>query len=560
METKPYNLQSPEQIAKDYGGNKQKIAEAMQMGIVDPTAGTLAGMFIDRMRSAQTQEQAPQQTVAQQIFAPPAPPAPPQGDPSMQQQGAPPQGGMQPPMPPAPPAGLGATPEAAQMAEQMPPMQPPMPAMPPPMPEMPPQEAPMGMAGGGLTTLPLPDTMFDEPSNGGFDDGYAGGGIVAFARGGGALTDDEAWNRIKRIEGGLGPNGEMRVSSAGAVGPSQLMPATAPEAARLAGLPWDERRYRTDPAYNEALGKAYYLSRVAARKGDYNKAALDYHSGMGNVDKGKIGPEGREYARKFSGSELPDRNINTPEGQIASAEDIFGRLQERFGPSSQETESRKRMMARAEEMASDEGDKERRKSDMWQTLAEIGFNMASSKSPFLLQAVGEAAAAAMPGARADKKERKAIKDRGLSLMVELGASDRKEAQQLWGMAVDAAKTNMQQKQFGEKMALDERQVALAERKLQEEIRIAGLTKPEDINDRVTRYLLDFPEGTPQHEAARRVFEAKRPPSTTDDTAERLKQLREGRTGGGAPAVGTVQDGFRFKGGDPANAANWEKVG
>ena len=61
METKPYNLQSPEQIAKDYGGNKQKIAEGMQMGIIDPTAGTLAGMFIDRMRSAAQQEQAPRQ-------------------------------------------------------------------------------------------------------------------------------------------------------------------------------------------------------------------------------------------------------------------------------------------------------------------------------------------------------------------------------------------------------------------------------------------------------------------------------------------------------------------
>ena len=48
METKAYKIQAPEQIAKDYGGNKQKIAEAMTLGVVDPTAGTLAGMFIDR--------------------------------------------------------------------------------------------------------------------------------------------------------------------------------------------------------------------------------------------------------------------------------------------------------------------------------------------------------------------------------------------------------------------------------------------------------------------------------------------------------------------------------
>jgi hypothetical protein len=46
-------------------------------------------------------------------------------------------------------------------------------------------------AGGGLSELPIPDTMFDEPRNGGFDDGYAGGGLVAFAMGD-EVEDDEA--------------------------------------------------------------------------------------------------------------------------------------------------------------------------------------------------------------------------------------------------------------------------------------------------------------------------------------------------------------------------------
>jgi hypothetical protein len=184
METKPFNMQSPEQIAKDYGGNKQKIAEAMQLGILDPTAGTLAGMFIDRMRSAAQMEAAPQQTVAQQIFAPPAPPQPPMGAAPV-----PPGAGA---MPPAPPAGLGATPEAAAMAPQM-----------PPMPQGGPGMAMGGMvppyaSGGGLSDMPLPDGMFDEPSNGGFGDGYRGGGLVAFsdagpvkAKGLTALVEDD---------------------------------------------------------------------------------------------------------------------------------------------------------------------------------------------------------------------------------------------------------------------------------------------------------------------------------------------------------------------------------
>ena len=158
-------MQSPEAIAKQYGGNKQQIAQAMQMGIIDPTAGTLAGMFIDRMRSAAQEEQTPQQTVAQQVMAP-QPQAPPMG--------APPMGA---------PAGLGATPQAAPMG-------------PPPtmgQPSAPPPGMAMGgmvppYASGGLTDLPIPDAMFDEPNNG----GYASGGIVAF--------DEGAHGTVKTLE------------------------------------------------------------------------------------------------------------------------------------------------------------------------------------------------------------------------------------------------------------------------------------------------------------------------------------------------------------------------
>ena len=176
METKPYNLQSPEQIAKDYGGNKQKIAEAMQMGVLDPTAGTLAGMFIDRMRSAAQTEAAPQQSVAQQVFAPPMPPMP-QGMPPMPQ------------MPQGMPAGLGATPEAAAMPalSAAPPMGMPSPQAAPGMAAG--GMVPPYMGGGGLSDLPVPDGMFDEPSNGGFGDGYRGGGLVAFAAG--DLVDED---------------------------------------------------------------------------------------------------------------------------------------------------------------------------------------------------------------------------------------------------------------------------------------------------------------------------------------------------------------------------------
>lgn len=456
---KPFSIQSPEQIAKEYGGNKQKIAAAMQTGIVDPTAGVLAGMFIDRMRSAQMQEQAPKPTVAQQVMggALPAQPAAPAPAPV-----------------PLSPGGLGATPQAA------PPMAPPMPQMPQgpgmaaggfvgpyasagsanvgPQPQMIPgnQMAAPYTQGGGLSDVPIPDTMFDEPSNGGFGDGYGGGGLVAFAEGGMSnLYDDvEYWE-----SGGK----QGAVSPKGARGVMQLMPGTM----RDPGFGITPMRDDSE-AENRRVGREY-LDAMYRKYGDQKTALMAYNWGPGNVDKwikagrpaDMVPAETRKYVANVSkGSQapLPQRDISTTEGQIASVEDIFGRLQERFGRSDEEKAARAKLLARAQEMASDEGYEKQRKADMWQTLAEIGFNMASSKSPYLLQAVGEAASAAMPGARADKKERKAIKDRGLDLMVELGASDRKEAQQLWSMAVDAAKTHQQQYQFEQKTKLDERQL------------------------------------------------------------------------------------------------------
>lgn len=119
-----FDLLSAEKVAAKYGGDKRKIGQAAQMGLVNPTVAVMAGMFIDRMRGAAVQEQQPSTTVAQDVMAP-----------AIQM------------------AGLGATPQAnTQMAA-----------------------VPTGtrtLAEGGLTALPVNEDMFPDE--------YAGGGIVAF--------------------------------------------------------------------------------------------------------------------------------------------------------------------------------------------------------------------------------------------------------------------------------------------------------------------------------------------------------------------------------------------
>lgn len=77
-------------------------------------------------------------------------------------------------------------------------------------------------------------------------------------------------------------NGNPLTSSAGAIGIGQIMPDTAPEAARMAGLPWDEERYRNDPEYNAALGEAYFLN-MYDRFGSLELASAAYNAGPGRL-------------------------------------------------------------------------------------------------------------------------------------------------------------------------------------------------------------------------------------------------------------------------------------
>jgi hypothetical protein len=132
-----FDLLSAEKVANKYGGDKRKIGEAAQMGLINPTVAVMAGMFIDRMRNAAIKEQQSDTTVAQDVMAP---------APQM--------------------AGLGATPQAQTAPQMAPQANTQMAAAP---------SGTVPLAKGGLSSLPVDEDMFPDE--------YAGGGIVAFARG-----------------------------------------------------------------------------------------------------------------------------------------------------------------------------------------------------------------------------------------------------------------------------------------------------------------------------------------------------------------------------------------
>ena len=549
---KPFSIQAPEDIAKEYAGNKQKIAQAAQMGIVDPTAAVLAGMFIDRMRSAQVMEAAQQPTVAQQVLG----------------------GGGLPT-----PAGPGAM---ATLTPPSPPMQAPMGA-----PPAPPMETPMGMADGGLAGLPVPDTMFDEPDNG----GYAGGGLVAFAGGGDTVQADPLAWLYSPITSTYGQRRSTGKHSGQDFALRDKTPIGAPAPGRVEKVARDDVNgnfvvvrhpdgttssysHLSAPSVKEGdeigtgqvIGLSGNTGRVRGKGGGYH-----LHFGARDAEGNRIDPTSffKQIAPQVASGKfqpaIPERDIGSAEGRTRSVEDEFARLQKLFGPTAEEAEVDAARMARAKEMASDEYYEKQRKDSMWETLANIGFNMASSKSPYLLQAIGEAAAASMPGARADKKERKALKDRALDVMSAMNGKKRSENLQLYGIAVDAVKTSIQQEQSEAKLALDERQVKVAEDRLKAEIDAAAKAgaDPEKV---AVSYILNYGEGTPQYEAAKRYYELRYGErgggASGTDAKAKLEELRGQQGGGteGAVAPGTIQEGYRFKGGDPAVESNWEKVG
>ncbi|WP_421760288.1 transglycosylase SLT domain-containing protein [Devosia sp.] len=75
------------------------------------------------------------------------------------------------------------------------------------------------------------------------------------------------------------------VSSSGARGLMQLMPATAKETAGKIGVAYSANRLTTDPAYNALLGSTYLKAQLERFDGSLLLAAAAYNAGGGNANK-----------------------------------------------------------------------------------------------------------------------------------------------------------------------------------------------------------------------------------------------------------------------------------
>jgi hypothetical protein len=135
-----------------------------------------------------------------------------------------------------------------------------------------------GLYSAATTLGPALMALSDPRLKSGIRQGYADRGAVeenddVFERG---LLGAES-NRRQ-----FDPQGRVITSPKGALGIAQIMPDTAPEAAKLAGLEYSPERLRNDTDYNKALGKAYYNEQLR-QFGTPELALAAYNAGPGRV-------------------------------------------------------------------------------------------------------------------------------------------------------------------------------------------------------------------------------------------------------------------------------------
>ena len=483
-------LQASEEIAKKYGGNKQKIAQAVQSGLLGATEAVLAGMFIDRVRAAAALEQVPEQTIAEQTFAPKAPPTA-VSQMQLAQQSMPPQG-----MPPQGPQGMGGTPQAAEMQA------------------MQQQMAPRPSV-AGMNQIPVNPNMIPSAASGGLVAFAGGGEIQGYASGGGLpfqMSRDEFSNLVK---GGMSEEDRKRLEDerfrskmlAEDLGRSLPYGDAGVESPGLRSLlSEDEERGMYDQimpiGFNRKMAAEDKLFEQEMAAADRTKANIELGRAQPYDFPGEDTPGTPvgEGARVAGGEKevLPDTNAgpilipitaeaapkdNTDlftstdtESEYKKAVDLLGASDDRY----------KNYLAGASERADSN-----RKEDFYTALTQFGFNLAASGKPTLLQAAGEAGAKTMPTVTEAIKEQRKTKASAEKELASVGAVSR--AQNIKLLEASMASANDKDKNKLAKLIADERNTLakdLQKSSAATQLQVASIQtqNPTKYENRVTTYL------------------------------------------------------------------------
>jgi len=436
-----YKIRSPIDIWTAYGGDQQRIAQAMQLGVIRPEEGVLAVMEGKRKPPPPVA----QGTVAQQVMGIVPPPTNPM---------APGMGAPAPQPAPAMQAPMGAPMGA-------PPMQAPMP----------------GMAMGGVVSLPIPGAMFDEPDNGGYGDGYSGGGLVAFSDGG-AASDPLSWlySPISSVYGVNRPTGahsghDFAVRGNTPIGlpaPGRVVKVgkddvngnfvvvrhpdgTSSSYSHLANPSVKEGQ---DVGIGQVIGLSGNTGRVRGKGGGYH-----LHFGAKDAEGNRMDPtallknlaagvKSGTFANPASSSAAAANpsNLSALAGtSLANQFDTEYAAGEKFYDTKMpkpKREARNKLLSYLGEQGSAEALGKQAKEDKWSALAEFGFRMASTNSPYFLQAVGQAASATLPGTKEAKKAREERKMRAMQAYADAEGIDNEEAKDRVKFAMDFATTKL----------------------------------------------------------------------------------------------------------------------
>ena len=456
-----------------------------------------------------------------------------------------------------------------------PPPKPQMPQMAMVPPQMNPTQAPPvpQMRKGGLASLPV--GMFKRSN-------YAGGGIVAFDEGSKNMTVEEAAR--KQME----EDRESLKSGARSFGAAAKDIITLPNraiagvlntgirgirAATGADIPYI---YGDNPEMTQSL-TPYYDKEV--RKPEMERAASEKER--------KEFEQFDEATRRFeeeraAAGKRPNQQVSaTSSGQVREpAKPLFGqkvtvtqpdltdeqlfarrrKLQELAGISQDPYADIKKRYAdiEARRKADEEGDTMRSI-----TTGLRGFAQAKATDPFGVQL-----AAAGDKMAAFDKETTALRDKQATAMAELQLNMAKEedARKRGDVTAIEAARDAQQKAKMEMAKLEVEQ-------MRAQAAMISATRPSQMMELANLYKTN-PELAAKVQGISKtgglnaddiVKILSTDPTFMSMTPEqKIATVRAALGGAGAataapPAVGTVKDGYRFKGGDPANKNNWEKV-